>query len=100
MPLFPGVQLLWRGLVARSAEALALLDRDLRKPHDLLIAPTGGGKTLASFLPSLVALTDDPRLGLHTLYISPLKALAVDIARMEATRASGSACRQPTFSRC
>ena len=60
---------------------LALLDRDLRTPHDLLIAPTGGGKTLASFLPSLVALTDDPRLGLHTLYISPLKALAVDIAR-------------------
>jgi len=49
----------------------------------LLIAPTGGGKTLAGFLPSLVELidTDPPADGLHTLYISPLKALAVDIHR-------------------
>ncbi|MDE2006004.1 MAG: ligase-associated DNA damage response DEXH box helicase [Rhodospirillales bacterium] len=47
----------------------------------LLIAPTGGGKTLAGFLPSLIDLTLHPRDGLHTLYISPLKALAVDIAR-------------------
>ena len=47
----------------------------------LLIAPTGGGKTLAGFLPSLIDLHAAPRAGLHTLYISPLKALAVDIAR-------------------
>ena len=47
----------------------------------LLIAPTGAGKTLAGFLPSLVDLIEDPRQGLHTLYISPLKALAVDVAR-------------------
>ena len=47
----------------------------------LLIAPTGGGKTLAGFLPSLIALADDPRPRLHTLYVSPLKALATDIAR-------------------
>ncbi len=47
----------------------------------LLIAPTGGGKTLAGFLPSLVELSARPHAGLHTLYISPLKALAVDIAR-------------------
>jgi ATP-dependent Lhr-like helicase len=47
----------------------------------LLIAPTGGGKTLAGFLPSLVDLHDNPRPGLHTLYVSPLKALATDIAR-------------------
>jgi ATP-dependent Lhr-like helicase len=47
----------------------------------LLIAPTGGGKTLAGFLPSLIDLHRDPREGLHTLYVSPLKALAVDIAR-------------------
>jgi ATP-dependent Lhr-like helicase len=48
----------------------------------LLIAPTGGGKTLSGFLPSLVALAS-PRAtkGLHTLYVSPLKALATDIAR-------------------
>ncbi len=47
----------------------------------LLIAPTGGGKTLAGFLPSLVELAENPREGLHTLYVSPLKALAVDIHR-------------------
>jgi len=51
----------------------------------LLIAPTGGGKTLAGFLPSLVELVEsDPktkRTGIHTLYISPLKALTVDVAR-------------------
>jgi len=47
----------------------------------LLIAPTGGGKTLAGFLPSLVDLHLQPREGLHTLYVSPLKALATDIAR-------------------
>ena len=47
----------------------------------LLIAPTGGGKTLAGFLPSLTDLAANPREGLHTLYVSPLKALATDIAR-------------------
>jgi len=58
----------------------------LRAAHDgehvLLVAPTGGGKTLAGFLPSLAALAS-PRTtsALHTLYISPLKALAADIAR-------------------
>jgi len=51
----------------------------------LLIAPTGGGKTLAGFLPSLIDLAErapanSPR-GIHTLYISPLKALAVDVER-------------------
>jgi ATP-dependent Lhr-like helicase len=47
----------------------------------LLIAPTGAGKTLAGFLPTLAALAEAPREGLHTLYVSPLKALATDIAR-------------------
>ena len=49
-------------------------------PAQLLIAPTGGGKTLAGFLPTLVELIE-PHQGLHTLYISPLKALAADIRR-------------------
>ena len=57
----------------------------LKAAHDgadaLLIAPTGGGKTLSGFLPSLIDLSERPREGLHTLYISPLKALAVDIQR-------------------
>ena len=47
----------------------------------LLIAPTGGGKTLAGFLPTLAELAEAPRDGLHTLYISPLKALTQDIHR-------------------
>ncbi len=46
----------------------------------LLIAPTGGGKTLAGFLPSLVELAGGWQ-GLHTLYVSPLKALAADMRR-------------------
>ena len=47
----------------------------------LLIAPTGAGKTLAGFLPSLLELADGGSGALHTLYLSPLKALAVDIQR-------------------
>src|SRR3954465_13450067 len=60
----------------------------LTEPRDqslLLGAPTGGGKTLAGFLPSLLELSaKTPKMrakSLHTLYISPLKALAVDVAR-------------------
>ncbi|WP_299655154.1 ligase-associated DNA damage response DEXH box helicase [uncultured Tateyamaria sp.] len=47
----------------------------------LLIAPTGGGKTLAGFLPTLADLAENDHEGMHTLYISPLKALAADIKR-------------------
>ncbi|WP_184025871.1 ligase-associated DNA damage response DEXH box helicase [Sphingomonas yantingensis] len=49
--------------------------------HALLVATTGAGKTLAGFLPTLTELIEAPREGLHTLYISPLKALAVDVRR-------------------
>jgi ATP-dependent Lhr-like helicase len=49
--------------------------------HALLVASTGAGKTLAGFLPTLVELIERPAEGLHTLYVSPLKALAVDIQR-------------------
>jgi ATP-dependent Lhr-like helicase len=82
------------------AHQLALLEKAAQDRSALLIAPTGAGKTLAGFLPTLVELSS-PRAritplfpspegragpgersgGLHTLYISPLKALAVDIAR-------------------
>jgi ATP-dependent Lhr-like helicase len=47
----------------------------------LLVAPTGAGKTLAGFMASLAELVEAPTDGLHTLYISPLKALAVDVQR-------------------
>ncbi|MDB5490276.1 MAG: ligase-associated box helicase [Micavibrio sp.] len=51
--------------------------------HDVLLcAPTGAGKTLSGFLPSLTALLEGGHeKGLHTLYISPLKALTVDVHR-------------------
>jgi len=69
-----------QGWVPRPHQ-LAMLDAARTGESVLLIAPTGGGKTLAGFLPTLVDLAENPRPGLHTLYISPLKALATDIAR-------------------
>ena len=61
---------------------IELLQRATTGQSTLLVAPTGAGKTLAGFLPSLVALTrQDREKKLHTLYISPLKALAQDIER-------------------
>ncbi|MFN4025479.1 MAG: DEAD/DEAH box helicase [Hyphomonas sp.] len=79
---------------------LALAEASLAGESALLIAPTGGGKTLAGFLGSLVEFSGasplrqpaspsatSPASGggrypaLHTLYISPLKALAADVAR-------------------
>ncbi|MGD9980622.1 MAG: ligase-associated DNA damage response DEXH box helicase [Hyphomonadaceae bacterium] len=64
-------------LVARAQAGLSTL----------LIAPTGAGKTLAGFLPSLIELAPLKGQGqrrphkLHTLYVSPLKALTTDVAR-------------------
>ena len=58
-----------------------MLDAARAGKSALLVAPTGAGKTLAGFLPSLVELIEQPTDGLHTLYVSPLKALAVDIQR-------------------
>ena len=47
----------------------------------LLVAATGAGKTLSGFLPTLVDLARHPTDRLHTLYVSPLKALAADVER-------------------
>jgi ATP-dependent Lhr-like helicase len=70
------------------AHQLAMIEEARAGRDTLLIAPTGGGKTLAGFLPSLIELSERPpaipgapRRGIHTLYISPLKALAVDVER-------------------
>ena len=64
---------------------LAMVEKAREGKDALLIAPTGGGKTLAGFLPSLIELSERPPANtpraLHTLYISPLKALAVDVER-------------------
>ena len=70
-----------RGWQPRSHQ-LQMLEHGLAGSSSLLISPTGGGKTLAGFLPTLVELAQPHETnGIHTLYISPLKALAVDIAR-------------------
>ena len=58
-----------------------MLDAARAGHHALLVAATGAGKTLAGFLPTLAELIDAPAEGLHTLYVSPLKALAVDVQR-------------------
>src|SRR5262245_23760073 len=75
------------------AHQIALLDKARAGRSTLLVAPTGAGKTLAGFLPTLVELAARSARssvgrgalgsgsGLHTLYVSPLKALAVDVAR-------------------
>ncbi|MGI8367152.1 MULTISPECIES: ligase-associated DNA damage response DEXH box helicase [Sphingomonas] len=60
---------------------LAMLEEARAGRHALLVATTGAGKTLAGFLPTLTELIEEPSEGLHTLYVSPLKALAVDIRR-------------------
>ena len=69
-----------RGWAPRRHQ-LAMLDAARDETHALLVAATGAGKTLAGFLPTLADLVTNPRVGLHTLYISPLKALAVDVQR-------------------
>ncbi|WP_020541749.1 ATP-dependent helicase [Nonomuraea coxensis] len=57
-----------------------------RGDNTLVVAPTGSGKTLAAFLWSLDRLAAHPRDpkaggGTRVLYVSPLKALAVDVER-------------------
>jgi ATP-dependent Lhr-like helicase len=97
-PPLPEIFARWfarRGWQPRNHQ-LELLAHARAGRSTLLIAPTGAGKTLAGFLPSLVELSErgapagklrssgravSRAQGLHTLYISPLKALAVDIAR-------------------
>ncbi len=103
-PLLPPRFAAWfvaRGWSIRPHQ-VEMIEAGQNGEHVLLTAPTGGGKTLAGFLPSLIALSEPrpprasgtapksadltewkphARRSVHTLYISPLKALAVDIAR-------------------
>lgn len=70
-----------RGWQPRTHQ-LEMLHNYIDHKSTLLLAPTGGGKTLAGFLPVLIDLYEQPSFkGLHTLYISPLKSLTNDIAR-------------------
>jgi ATP-dependent Lhr-like helicase len=59
-----------------------MLEAAVERRHALLVAATGAGKTLAGFLPVLAAAARGGREeGLKALYVSPLKALATDVAR-------------------
>ena len=75
-----------RGWALRRHQA-DMLAAARRGQHALLVADTGAGKTLAGFLPTLAAFAPSrlngaaPPEGLHTLYVSPLKALAHDVKR-------------------
>ncbi|MEO3386382.1 ligase-associated DNA damage response DEXH box helicase [Mesorhizobium sp. CAU 1741] len=89
-PLLPETFTRWfetRGWSPRPYQ-LDLLGKTRAGASVLLVAPTGAGKTLAGFLPALTDLSQrakrkpgEAHTGVHTLYISPLKALAVDIER-------------------
>ena len=69
--------------------------------HALVMADTGAGKTLAGFLPTLAEFCPSrldggaPPRGVHTLYLSPLKALAHDVRRnlLAPVEALGLKCR-------
>ncbi len=57
--------------------------------NTLVIAPTGSGKTLAAFLWAIDRLADERTTGTRILYVSPLKALAVDVERNLRTPLAG-----------
>src|SRR3546814_16976181 len=73
----------WR---VRSHQEAMLAAADCGR-HALIVADTGAGKTLAGFLPTLADFCPSrlggvpPPEGLHTLYVSPLTALAHDVQR-------------------
>jgi ATP-dependent helicase Lhr and Lhr-like helicase len=71
---------------APTAAQLGAWDAIARMEHTLVVAPTGSGKTLAAFLSALDRLAAEPVPAeplrrCRVLYVSPLKALAVDVER-------------------
>ncbi len=71
-----------------------------RGEHTLVVAPTGSGKTLAAFLWALDRLQredaaphEEREPGVRVLYVSPLKALAVDVDRNLRAPLAGIAAR-------
>ena len=83
----PATQAWFDGAFAAATPAQeGAWDAIARGEHTLVVAPTGSGKTLAAFLSSLDRLAalpvpDEPLRRCRVLYVSPLKALAVDIER-------------------
>ncbi|MDT4945054.1 MAG: ATP-dependent helicase Lhr and Lhr-like helicase, partial [Pseudonocardiales bacterium] len=71
---------------APTAAQVGAWEAIARGEHTLVVAPTGSGKTLAAFLSALDRLSvlpapEDPLRRCRVLYVSPLKALAVDVER-------------------
>jgi ATP-dependent Lhr-like helicase len=71
---------------APTSAQVGAWDAVARGDHTLVVAPTGSGKTLAAFLSALDRLAsepvpEDPLRRCRVLYVSPLKALAVDVER-------------------
>jgi ATP-dependent Lhr-like helicase len=86
-PFAPATQAWLDGAFAAPTPAqTGAWDAIARGEHTLVVAPTGSGKTLAAFLSALdrlaaVSVPDDPLRRCRVLYVSPLKALAVDVER-------------------
>jgi ATP-dependent Lhr-like helicase len=83
----PATRAWFGGAFAEPTQAQAGAWRAIGKGEDtLVVAPTGSGKTLAAFLWAIDKLAavpppQDPKRRTRVLYVSPLKALAVDIER-------------------
>jgi ATP-dependent Lhr-like helicase len=83
----PATRAWFEGAFAAPTQAQAQAWRAISKGDDtLVIAPTGSGKTLSAFLWAIDRLATapppaDPKRRCRILYVSPLKALAVDIER-------------------
>jgi len=87
LPFSPATSAWFEGAFAAPTPAqIGAWEAIGRHEHTLVVAPTGSGKTLAAFLSSLDRLAnlprdDDPMRRCRVVYISPLKALAVDVER-------------------
>ncbi|MDT4929841.1 MAG: ATP-dependent helicase Lhr and Lhr-like helicase [Pseudonocardiales bacterium] len=88
MPQFSLATQAWLdgAFVAPTPAQVGAWEAVARGEHTLVVAPTGSGKTLAAFLSALDRLAalpvpEDPKRRCRVLYVSPLKALAVDVER-------------------
>jgi len=81
----PAVAEWFRGSFQAPTRAQELAWPEILSGHSTLVfAPTGSGKTLAAFLTAIERILFEPartRKGCTVLYVSPLKALAVDVER-------------------
>jgi ATP-dependent Lhr-like helicase len=87
LPFSPATAAWFEGAFAAATHSqLGAWDSIAQGQHTLVVAPTGSGKTLAAFLSALDRLShlpvpDDPLRRCRIVYVSPLKALAVDVER-------------------